>query len=297
MRASKLTEEVLAGQANPVCMQKAEWAVACWIYSELHRKFQLDADEAGNFFCDFYPKIRRLILQFEFRGCPFEAYLYTTLRWQVLSYKKQLSRQRLDRQLCTYESFWDVHQEEPACSEPIPSKVPYKIHNSFKTYRKRLIYVALRECEYLNNELMEAIVQYTRIDRRWFLNCIMALRRKVELRRHRLDRTRLYYNSCLYRYYLLQLKVYNSHNPDKLSYYRGELDKNRARLHRVSRQLKKMHVHPTNREIAEVLNVPKGSIDSGIFYILEKIPDASLQDPPLHAPRLPARPQRYPRSA
>src|SRR6056297_4118060 len=138
MRASKLTEEVLAGQANPVCMQKAEWAVACWIYSELHRKFQLDADEAGNFFCDFYPKIRRLILQFEFRGCPFEAYLYTTLRWQVLSYKKQLSRERLERQLFTFEPFWDVHQEEPLYSEYSPSNLPKEPHSACTTFRKRL---------------------------------------------------------------------------------------------------------------------------------------------------------------
>ena len=274
MYASELTDLVLAGKTNPDCTQRAEWQVACWVYSELPRKFKLDPDEAGNFFCEFYPKIRKLIQQFEYRGCPFEAYLYTTLRWQVLSYKKQLCRQRLNRQLFTYESFWELHQEEPYCSEPIPSKVPPHIHNSFKTYRKRLIYVALRECEYLDNSLMEAIIQYASIDRRWFLNCVMALRRRVELRRHRLDRARLYYNTCLYRYYLLQLRVHNSDSPDKLAYYRSEIDKNRSRLRRVCRQLKKMHVHPTNREIAEVLNVPKGSIDSGIFYILEQIPDA-----------------------
>lgn len=277
MGTSQLTELVLAGRTNSDCSQKAEWQVACWVYSELHRKFRLDADEAGNFFCEFYPKIRKLILQFQYRGCPFEAYLYATLRWQVLSYKKQLSRQRLNHQLFTYESFWDVYQEEPICSEPIPSKVPYNIHNSFNTYRKRLIYVALRECEYLDNKLMEAIIQYTQIDRRWFLNCVMALRQKVEQRRHRLDRARQYYNTCLYRYYLLQLRVHNSDSPDKHAYYGHELEKNRSRLRRVCRQLKKMHVHPTNREIGEVLNVPKGSIDSGIFYILEKIPAAQRQ--------------------
>ena len=277
MSTSQLTEVVLEGQKNPSHTQKAEWEVACWIYDELHRKFRLDADEAGNFFCDFYPKIRKLILQFEYRGHPFEAYMYATLRWQVLSYKKRLGRQRLQNQFFIYESFWDVHQDEPAYSEPIPSRVPRHIHNSFKTYRKRLIYVALRESEYLDNQLIEALIQYTRVDRRWFLNCVMALRRKVERRRRRLDRARLYHNSCLYRYYLLQLKVYNSNSPETQTYYRRELEKNRSRLHRVSRKVKKMHVHPTNREIAEVLNVPKGSIDSGIFYILEKIPDAPIE--------------------
>ena len=285
MSTSQLTDVVLEGQKNPAHTQRAEWEVACWIYDELHRKFRLDADEAGNFFCDFYPKIRRLILQFEYRGYPFEAYMYATLRWQILSYKKKLSQQRLDRQLFTYDSFWDVHQDEPACSEPIPSRVPRHIHNSFQTYRKRLIYVALRESEYLDHQLIEALIEYTRVDRRWFLNCVMALRRKVELRRHRLDRTRLYYNSCLYRYYLLQLKVYNSHSPEKQISYRRELDKNRTRLHRVCRQMKKMHIHPTNREIAKVLNVPKGSIDSGIFYILEKIPDVPLEDSPVSKSR------------
>ena len=268
MYASPLTALVMGGQHNPSQTQKAEWAVACWIYKELHRKFQLDPDEAGNFFCDFYPKIRKLILQFENRGYPFEAYLYTTLRWQVLSYKKKLGSERLERQLFTFEPFWDVHQEEPLYSEQSSSHTPKELHNSFSTFRKRLIYVALRESEYLDNTLIEAIVDYTHIDRRWFLNCVMALRRKVEDRKQRLEKAQLYHNTCFYRYYIIQLQIQNCNSPAQTQLYHRELLKVRRRLRRVSMQLQKIHVHPTNREIAEVLNIPKGSIDSGIYYVL-----------------------------
>lgn len=270
MHASKLTTIVIEGQKDPSRLQNAEWAVACWIYKELHKKFQLDPDEAGNFFCDFYPKIRKLIMQFNYRGHPFEAYLYITLKWQVLSYKKKLHRERLERQIFTYESFWDVHQNEPEYSEPIAPYVPRGIHNSFPIFKKRLIYVAFRESEYLNNELMEEIVGFTNVDRRWFINCIMALRKKVEQRKHRLERVRVYHNSCFYRYYILQLKIQNCTTPTKEQYYRDELKKLHKRLRKVSRQLRHMHIHPTNREIAEVLNIPKGSIDSGIYYVLSK---------------------------
>ena len=268
MYASQLTALVMEGQRYPSQTQKAEWAVACWIYKELNRKFQLDPDEAGNFFCDFYPKIRKLILQFENRGYPFEAYLYTTLRWQVLSYKKKLGRERLERQLFTFEPFWDVHQEEPLYSEYSPSNLPKEPHSAFTTFRKRLIYVALRESEYLDHTLIEAIVEYTHIDRRWFLNCVMALRRKVEDRKHRLEKARLYHNTCFYRYYIIQLQIQNCNSPAQTRLYHRELLKVRRRLHRVSLQLQKMHIHPTNREIAEVLNIPKGSIDSGIYYVI-----------------------------
>ena len=270
MYASQLTAIVMEGQRDPAQTQKAEWTVACWIYKELNKKFQLDPDEASNFFCDFYPKIHKLIMQFENRGYPFEAYLYTTLRWQVLSYKKKLGRERLERQLFTFEPFWDVHQEEPLYSEYSPSHLPTGSHNSFTTFRKRLIYVALRESEYLDHSLIEAIVQYTHIDRRWFLNCVMALRRKVEDRKQRLEKARLYHNTCFYRYYIIQLQIQNCNSPAQARLYHRELLKVRRRLHRVSLQLQKMHVHPTNREIAEVLNIPKGSIDSGIYYVLEK---------------------------
>ena len=276
MYASQLTALVMEGQRCPSQTQKAEWAVACWIYKELHRKFQLDPDEAGNFFCDFYPKIRKLILQFENRGYPFEAYLYTTLRWQVLSYKKKLGHERLERQLFTFEPFWEVHQQEPLYSECPPSQVSRELHKTFSTFRKRLIYVALRESEYLDNSLIEALVQYTQIDRRWFLNCVMALRRKVEDRKHRLEKARIYHNTCFYRYYIIQLQIQNCSSPAQTKLYHRELLKVRRRLHRVSLQLQKIHVHPTNKEIAEVLNIPKGSIDSGIYYVLER--DSHEQD-------------------
>ena len=38
---------------------------------------------------------------------------------------------------------------------------------------------------------------------------------------------------------------------------------------RAKERVIRMHAHPTNQDISEVLSIPKGSVDSGIHHVLK----------------------------
>ncbi len=267
MKSSPLTSRVLNCQKTGKGKAELEREIALASYTYIQNNRTLSADEAGDFFCYCYPKLSGLIDNFTYKGRPFEAYLYISLRWHLLHYKRRIHKQKLSRTIFSISSFWEAAQYQPDyCTEqPEESDTGRSLLSA--TSRKRLVYLALRESEYLTHAMVEEIVAITGIDRRWFLNCVMALKAGLESRRSRLEAARRYRNRYFYHYHVLQLQLRQSTDPEKRRILESELVRTRKKLDRSTARVQHLHVHPTNREISEVLKVPKGTIDSGIYYL------------------------------
>ncbi|MGC9313594.1 MAG: hypothetical protein ACP5IA_12985 [Sediminispirochaetaceae bacterium] len=267
MKSSPLTSRVLTcretGEGRPAL--EREIALASYRYIQNNRT--LSEDEAGDFFCYCYPKLTGLIDNFTYQGRPFEAYLYVSLRWHLLHYKRRINKQKLSRTVFSISSFWEVAQYQPDCCAEEPEEADTGHIRLNATSRKRMIYLALRESEYLTHAMVEEIITITNIDRRWFLNCVMALKARLERRRMRLEAARRYRNRYFYHYHVLQIQLRQCSNPEMRRILESQLLRTREKLARSTARVQQIHVHPTNREISEVLNVPKGTIDSGIYYL------------------------------
>lgn len=262
-----LTARVMQYQSDGLGLRGVEHDVAVIAYRYIRNNRRLDEDEAGDFFSLYYPRIMALIPQFRYRGRPFEVYLYVSIRWNIIRYCRKKMQKNLEQQMYRMTSFWEVHQSEPPYSSDSSWKTPDQYPPLTKTTRKRIIYLALRESEYLNNAMIEEIVAYLEIDRRWFMNCVTALKEKTSHRRQRLDRLRRYRNQDFYRSHLLQIRFEKCFDPDHREDLRKKILDLDRRLKNLNEKIKKAHLHPTNHEISEVLSVPKGTIDSGIFYL------------------------------
>lgn len=267
MTTYHLTARVMKYQSEDFDQKGIEHDVAVLAYRYIRHSRHLDEDEAGDFFSLYYPRIMALIKNFRYQGRPFEAYLYVSLRWNIIRYRRSIIEKNMEHQLYRLASFWELHQAEPPYSVfPVwksrEGSVPLT-----KTERKRILYLSLRESEYLNNAMIEEIVSYLQIDRRWFMNCVTALKAKTSLRRQRLDSLRRYRNQDFYRSHLLQMKLERCFDPAAQEELRKKIFELEGRLKKVNEKIRKAHLHPTNHEISEVLKVPKGTIDSGIFYL------------------------------
>ncbi|MFO7849353.1 MAG: hypothetical protein R6V67_05275 [Spirochaetia bacterium] len=279
MKDEALTKAVLKFQRTGEGKKETIDAIALRVYRIAHLKDDWDQDDAGDFFCTFLPKIPILMEQYRDTGSSFEVYLHVHLLWSIKGFAKKLKTRRYEETLTTYHTFWEVHEnpcEESLSSPNVPERLQavYKISREGELtstmWKQRFIFLILREAEYLDHYYIEHIVNATGFNRKWLLNCIVSLKERMNKRKQRLETFRRKRNHWFYRYYLLQLRLSDTYDPEKRKNILRQLSLSHDRFVRAADRVIRMHAHPTNQDIAEVLNVPKGSVDSGIYYVLNK---------------------------
>jgi len=273
MEKTALTSKVLDFRRTGRGRADIEREVALLSYRFVRRSNSLNEDEAGDFYCEYYPKLMQLIDTFTYQGKPFEAYLYISLRWHIIHFRKVLYKQKLSQTIFAMDSFWETPRYEADELKDVQKELENPVVSSNRTVQKRLIYLALRESEYLDHAMIEEIVSAAQIDRRWFLNCVMALKSKLDHRRARLTAARQYHNRCFFHFHMLQLRLRQCTDDRNREALELKLEKMKVRLRRSADRIHHIHVHPTNQEISEVLKIPKGTIDSGIYYLRNSFRD------------------------
>jgi hypothetical protein len=283
MHDHSLTEAVLQYQKTGEGKKELVDAVAIEVYKIAHLKQDWDEDDAGDFFCYFLPKIPGLLDRYVHTGSSFEAYFYVHVVWSIKGFAKHLKTRRYEETLTTFKTFWEVHEHPPDSmladeapgSPEIPDALRTRYHISpagnftNEMWKQRFIFVILREAEYLDHSLVESIVAATGVNRRWLLNCIVTLKIRMEKRLKRLEMLRQKRNYWFYHYYLVQLRISDTYEPEKREELFRRLEFVRARYLRAKERVIRMHAHPTNQDISEVLSIPKGSVDSGIHHVLK----------------------------
>ncbi|MFP4180426.1 MAG: hypothetical protein ACLFSA_10270 [Spirochaetaceae bacterium] len=287
MNKESLTQAVLKYQRTGEGGKETIDTIALRVYRIAHLKEDWDADDAGDFFCYFFPKIPKLVEQYRDTGSSFEVYLHVHLLWAIKGYAKKLKARRYEETLTTYNTFWEVHEnpvEIPAPRADVPERLQslYKISREGELtstmWKQRFIFLILREAEYLDHYYIEKIVNATGLNRKWLLNCVVTLKERMKKRKRRLESLRQKRNHWFYRYYLLQLRLSDTYDPEKRQYLFRQLSLSHDRFTRATERVMRMHAHPTNQDISEVLNVPKGSVDSGIYYVLNKYRTSENED-------------------
>jgi len=279
-RDKSLTEAVLRYQKSGEGKKAVVDEAALRAYRIAHMKRDWDDDDAGEFFCSFLPKIPELVDRYRDNGSSFEVFLHVHLLWSIRGYAKKLKRRRYESTLNTYDTFWEVHEERPEDAMTKNPSIPMEIRETYKIdeigsitstmWKQRFIFLILRESEYLDNSLVESIVSATGVNRKWLMNCVVSLRERIERRRKRLETLRRKRNYWFYRYQLLQVRLTDTYEPEERDELFGQLKYLRERYLRASERVQDLHTHPTNLDISQVLNIPKGSIDSGIHYIMSR---------------------------
>ncbi len=86
---SDLTHEVLSGRGKTDLRRNLVEKISRIVYAYPKKHLKWNDDDVGDFFCAFYPKIEGLIDRFIYCGKPFEAYLASSIRWQLKTFAKK----------------------------------------------------------------------------------------------------------------------------------------------------------------------------------------------------------------
>ncbi len=269
MGKSALTKKVITFQQSGQGEEKLIQEIALYIYSSFPVKTYLSKDQRGDFICSVYNEIGRIMNRFSFKGKPFEAYLNIILKWRIKSY---LSRTAMKKDIISITN--DAHfiytaqlksPDEHKQGIEIDDEIASVIRND--TDRKRLLFIFMKEYITADPAYLPYVAQLTGYSERWIMDKAEILRHIVYRRIDRYKKLSEKRNKTFFKLYLAEKKQYEAYTEEEKKAYAVEAKMLKERLHRTNRDLSKFPFYPTHREISAVIGIPKGTIDSGLFYL------------------------------
>lgn len=245
------------------------------------RRLHMGEDEIGDFIVYFHQQIHRLIEMYQDVGSSFEAYLATHIKFQIRTFRnlQHSSIQQLHFMYDEYRysprttmSFQDSYHEYAQKDESLSvlqdiflviqkSKSPM-FQN---TFRRRVWFFVVKHIKTLTVEQMERLSHIFSFD----MNTLLEHRDRIFLhtqekndRMLRLERriNFLFYQFTICTQRLRKEGINTQADEQKLADYRRKLHHTQERLSCISRTL-------SNQDLSDLLHIPKGTIDSGLFLL------------------------------
>jgi hypothetical protein len=281
---------VLHYQKGHIDIRDVVEEVALLVYSYPMKKYGWQHDLCSEFFCYFYNRMFALINKFEFQGKPFEVYLFITLRYQTRSYIKRKKKELLYRRIFTHDTFWMVREHEPyyrsdtiAEERPAPLQMMPEVYQPLRatsggtiedvTAKRRLLFLTLAGSFHITISLISVIASIIGYEREWLFACIVELRDRIDLRRHRIEELEAKRNRAFLQIYRLHEQLRDAVTSKEREALHAALSIEKQRMYNAIEELSHVHLAPTHKDLAEVLGIPKGSIDSGLYYIKHALGD------------------------
>jgi hypothetical protein len=152
------------------------------------------------------------------------------------------------------------------------------------TCRQRILFLALKNARHLDDSAISWISGLTGIGEDHLMGMVERLRAslyKRELRLHKLYRRQ---NKIFTKIFLFQRDLLWEVDPEIKSELAFSLCELQTTLRSVQRRIRRVRLHPSNREIAELLRIPKGTVDTSLYWLRQRLiegkpPEKQLQSP------------------
>jgi RNA polymerase sigma factor (sigma-70 family) len=278
-----LTKKVLLYQKTREGLRDIVRELAPRVYQFPRRKMGWDEDACGDFYVFVYPRLIRLLDRFADQGKPFESYLSSVLNWQLRNFARDRKRG---------ERSWNVSlrleagdpgagelREEPAEATIEPQRVPPIISRLVRSNadRRNFLFLVLKCARSIEPGNAGALAAVTGVDADRILGLSVSLREMRRPRELRLDAFRSRRNKAFAQARLMETELKTEVDQERAALLQKSLAKARRRMRSAMNRMARVGLSPTNLEIARVLGVPKGTVDSGLYWLKRKL--ASVYDP------------------
>jgi len=263
-----LTQSVLDYQAGTIAIEPLRNLVIVEAYTHLVKYRRKGEDEVSEFLLGFYDRVEGLVSRFRPQGLPFRHYLLRSLRWQWHTFRTARARER--RQTYVVSSVGlGAPPEAEQLAESTPDWGP--IAEFSDAERKRLVLLALKAAPWLDDQHIEALSEQTGADLAWLQACQHQIRMTTDRRRHRLALLGEKRSEAYYRRLMAEDDAQREIDPERRSLYERRASRYRRRLANLSREQATLSTAPTHGELANLLGMPKGSVDSGLYHLKKKL--------------------------
>lgn len=279
-----LTQEVLdfqrTGQNYPELFQK----IALKTYHFGRKRFAGNHDKACDFYLSQLDHLEDMIRRFKYTGKPFENYLGAMLTWKSKTQLKNLGYRDLvnpppssvldfDEVFYVQESpSWTPDEGDTQTQEELYRTLSQRPQGQRHSMELRMLMLLLKCAWEVEPDQVEDFAKKTRFKIEViqdYLCRIKDLTLDQKLRRDALIQKRNQAWEQMQKYAHLL-----SHYPDRSDRWSRLLRFYQRRIPRIQRALEKISLSPTHQQIADVLELRKGTVDSSLFYFrnfMEKV--------------------------
>ena len=272
--------------------------LATYTYRYPRRKLPtLDEDAPGEFYLFCHDKLEQLIVRFRDRGKPFEHYLNSVLSWQLRSFLAKRRDSEHAWQTALRSRLWEepetaaqaaapppVAQRRQPCREnnvrPFPGAAAVPPHGGrgrgqaqaipaaiSQTVRHRLLYGALKTGHHLEEPQLAAAAQAIGCDLPRLRFLIEQLRRGRAAAHRRLHLLRERRNRAFGQLQLWSAGAHQAVDDARRAHAVRRAARHRRTVEAAQSEISRVRVAPSNREIAALLGIPKGTVDTGMYWL------------------------------
>ncbi len=275
--------------------------VAALVYNS-HAKYGFDdEDDAANALLRFRGRIDKLVDRFEDRGLPFDAYLASCLRYLARTVRRDRRRVAERATLCERAAYRDPARIDaasggdgsPDFSEARAEARPYPSETAAGTPSRRrprarggivprcqaeaaalssrIVFLAIKCAWEMDEEGVERAAESAGVSREWLAAAVEQARRSLEPERARVDCLVERRNASWTRLRLLEARASfetDSYRKERLAL---AMERERRRSDKVKAELATLRTVVPNSVVARILGVPKGTVDSGLYYLRKRL--------------------------
>jgi RNA polymerase sigma factor (sigma-70 family) len=224
-------------------------------------------EDSDDYVSSLYPRISRAIDTYQETGASFESYIGSMVRLTAREY-----RSRKMRDYCEETAAWIAHLPEMyVCENEIEydEQTAAEAEGSIKLTTPRQLLILILKCSnHVSADLLEKIAPKLGISSDVLNEMINHLKRQYEKRAMDIITLRERINSQFYRCILYEKKL-QTLMPDSTpaQRLRKKLKTGRIRLEKTRHHLARMRHDPSNSQIAKLLGISKGTVDSVLYNL------------------------------
>ena len=277
-----LTEKVLRYQRTRAGLAELMTELAQRVYLFPRRQMGWDEDACGEFYLFFHPRLVRLLDRFRDQGKPFESYLCAVLGWQLRNFARERKQGErswnvgLRIEPCQTEN----DEEEAPRGEETVLGIDGDVSALIRTPadRRNLLFLILKCSRTVDPEKIAALAGLACVSPERLTSLVTDLAQLRTRREARLETFRLRRNGAFSQVRLLETEIMVETDNDRRAELSRRLQKARRRMRSAMTRMASVGLAPTNKEISAILEVPKGTVDSGLYWLKKKLAQAASFD-------------------
>ncbi|MBN2441897.1 MAG: hypothetical protein JXJ04_11135 [Spirochaetales bacterium] len=277
-----LTEKVLEYQQTGKGYNELLKALCLKIYTYPKNKYGLTEEDYSKFYIFFLPQLKKITQSFNNSGNTFETYFNSVLYWKLKTYVKNKIRRYYMWETSESDSLWTpVYDGDPvrnilikivnnnALADVFMINERGMIHN--EGGKKQLLLFMLRKVKDMD---IEDIIQLSRItgyEVEWLRSITESLKDSLEHKFNRLKRFRERRNLAFWRLKLLEKQLKNEVDEKKKRRIKEDCERAKYTMKQAIKIMSKVRLSPTHDDLANVMCLPKGTIDSCFRRLKKKL--------------------------
>lgn len=288
MQESMLHELVRQYQAGGVSRGLIMERIAERIYAS-PRRFGFDDEDAAAEALDKYGRrIAALIDRFEDRGVAFDAYVASSLRFLARTIRRERRRAAEKEQVCERVeagfpfAFHDIEEhsflldeadeEDGTRYHPLPPVATKRtLHKAeLSAFADRLVFLALKCAWDIDDTLARKVAIASGVEIEWLEAALTQARRALETERCRYERLEARRNRSWCRLRLLEARLGLEPEGAQRRSILAAITREKGCLGRARAELAAFRPIVPNSVVARILGVPKGTVDSGLYYLKKR---------------------------